>query len=200
MNIKIKPLSKELIDDYLGFFDNIAFSDHKEWSFCYCCFYHFDDKEIKQIWDDKKLNGTEEEGLRNEAKSFINENILHGYLAYEEDNVIGWCNCGNKKSYKRLNARNELWDVNDDNRKILSIVCFMIAPNMRGKGVATELLEHICLNAKNEGFSMIEAYPMKEKGNNFVHYHGPPGLYEKKGFSVYKELEKDLIMRKYIDC
>ncbi len=44
MNIKIRALSFELLDDYLGFFDNIAFSDHQEWSGCYCVHFHWDSK------------------------------------------------------------------------------------------------------------------------------------------------------------
>jgi hypothetical protein len=47
-DIIIKKLSPELVDDYLYFFDNIGFSDHKEWSWCYCTFYHFDDETGKK--------------------------------------------------------------------------------------------------------------------------------------------------------
>lgn len=32
MNIVIRALSFELLDDYMDFFDTIAFKDHKEWS------------------------------------------------------------------------------------------------------------------------------------------------------------------------
>ena len=199
MNIKIKKLSKELISDYIHFFENIAFSDHKEWSYCYCCGFHIDDTEIQRIHKEKELNGTLEEGLKNEAISFINENILQGYLVYEKNNVIGWCNCNNKLNYKRLYTRNELWDENEKNIKIKTIVCFMIAPDMRGKGIASEILNQICLDAIEEGFSCIEAYPTKNNGNNFEHYPGPYRLYEKSGFKIHKIFEKDMIVRKYLE-
>jgi ribosomal protein S18 acetylase RimI-like enzyme len=189
INIEIKALSKELVDDYLEFFDNIAFSDHKEWSYCYCATPYFDKSSIE------KFISMGKENLRDEAKALINENILQGYLAYEENNVIGWCNCGNKINYKHL--RNELWDINDKNFKIKSIVCFTIAPDMRGKGIATRLLDRICSDVKEEPFSCLEAYPIKGEGNCFAHYGGPYKLYENKGFNVYKEFEKDMIVRKY---
>jgi hypothetical protein len=89
-NIKIKKLSPDLANDYFNFFDNVAFSDHEDWSWCYCTYYHFDEDV------EKKLDGTGKDGLRNEAKLLINENIIQGYLAYKEKNVVGWCNCGNK--------------------------------------------------------------------------------------------------------
>jgi GNAT superfamily N-acetyltransferase len=189
-NIEIKALSNKLLDDYLNFFDNIAFSDHKEWSWCYCASCHFDEGTIEKFYR------TGKENLRDEAKTLINENIIQGYMAYEENNVIGWCNCGNKINYKRL--RNELWDINDENLKIKSIVCFTVAPNMRGKGIATRLLDRVCSDAKKGPFSCLEAYPIKGEGSCFDHFPGPYKLYKSKGFNVYKEFEKDMIVRKYI--
>ena len=43
MNIEIKSLSPELINDYINYFDNIAFTDNKEWAGCYCLYYHLND-------------------------------------------------------------------------------------------------------------------------------------------------------------
>ena len=45
MNIAIKALSLDLIDDFLYFFDEIAFTDNPEWSGCYCVFYHHNGDE-----------------------------------------------------------------------------------------------------------------------------------------------------------
>jgi len=189
INIEIKTLSNKLIDDYLNFFDNIAFSDHKEWSWCYCASCHFDENSLKKLYE------TGKENLRDEAITLINEKIIQGYLAYKENNVIGWCNCGDKNNYKHL--RNELWDINDKNLKIKSVVCFIVAPEMRGKGIATRLLDYACSDTKKDAFSCIEAYPIKGEGNCFDHFPGPFKLYENKGFNIYKEFEKDMIVRKY---
>jgi GNAT superfamily N-acetyltransferase len=67
---------------------------------------------------------------------------------------------------------------------------------MRGKGIATRLLDRICSDAQKEPFSCLEAYPIKGEGNNFEHFPGPYKLYENKGFTVYKEFEKDMIVRR----
>jgi hypothetical protein len=71
-NIEIKPLSLDVIDDYFDFFDHTAFSDHEEWSWCYCTFYHFD-KPVEA-----ELDGAGKEGLRNYAERLIRDNVLRG--------------------------------------------------------------------------------------------------------------------------
>lgn len=41
MEIIIKPLSLDLLDDWLYFFEKVGFADNPEWSGCYCRYYHF---------------------------------------------------------------------------------------------------------------------------------------------------------------
>ena len=41
MNLIIKELKPDLLEDFLHFFDNVAFSNNPEWGGCYCHFYHF---------------------------------------------------------------------------------------------------------------------------------------------------------------
>ena len=40
----IKELSPSLRDDFLLFFDHVAFADNPDWSDCYCSAYHFANK------------------------------------------------------------------------------------------------------------------------------------------------------------
>ena len=49
MEIKIKSLEPELIDDFLYFFDNVAFTDNPDWSVCYCHFHHFNMKVYNSL-------------------------------------------------------------------------------------------------------------------------------------------------------
>jgi GNAT superfamily N-acetyltransferase len=68
---------------------------------------------------------------------------------------------------------------------------------MRGKGIATQLLHRICRDAKSDGFSDIEAYPIKGGKNCFDQYHGPYKLFKNLGFNIHKEFENDMIVRMY---
>ena len=185
MEYKIYPISKDNINDFLYFFDNIAFSDHKEWEGCYCVFYHI-------LENDKQID------RRELAIELIKQNKLCGYLVYLNDSVVGWCNVSDKESYPLLVSDKTLWDEKENDKKIKSIVCFTIAPSMRSKGIATQLLTRICSDAKNENYDFIEGYPIKKSKDNFHHYRGPVNLYKKFDFELYKEFPDDYIYRKYL--
>jgi GNAT superfamily N-acetyltransferase len=195
MNIEIRKLTKELTEDYIEFFDNRAFSDNPEWSACYCVFFH---------WNEKYKQSAKQPGVdihehnRNLAREFINKGILQGYLAYVDGTVMGWCNANDKSGYETLNNENrpDLWDDGDD--KIKSVTCFTIAPEMRRKGLSTELLQKVCNDAREDGYSIVEAYPRKNFPEMNKNYHGPLALYEKFGFIVHKELGKETIMRRIL--
>jgi GNAT superfamily N-acetyltransferase len=197
MNIEIKKLSPELINEYIEYFDTVAFTDNPEWDGCYCVFYHFN--EALEV-DQKKY---EEEGgtyyKKELAKRFIEDGTLKGYLAFVDGFVVGWCNVNDKHMYCKFSKENrpELWDETTNNKKIKSIVCFTIAPKMRKKGIATKILKRICEDAKKDGYDFVEAYPGTGETNERS-YHGPYTLYEKNGFTVYKHIDSEAIMRYYI--
>ena len=80
--------------------------------------------------------------------------------------------------------------------KIKSVFCFTIAPDMKRKGIATQLLEHVLHEAKLEGYDFIEAYPNKEVNDESINFAGAVSLYEKCGFTVYCDTEDKYVMRK----
>ena len=90
MDLIIKPLSPDIIDDYLFLFDNIVFSENPDWSKCYCYSYHF--------------TGAKEELIKEKNRSsvieLIKEDKMRGYLAYDKNKPIGWCNANNKNNYQ----------------------------------------------------------------------------------------------------
>lgn len=197
MNIQIKRLSPELINDYLDYFDNVAFTDNKEWADCYCVHYHMNDK-LEAEQKEYTASGGKCFG-RELAIKLIKAGALQGYLAYSDGSVVGWCNTNDRGSFDRLRKENrpELWEKVDCTEKAKLIVCYSIAPNMRRKGIATELLGRVCKDASEEGYTYVEAYPGKAKSNIQRNYHGPYSLYEKCGFTLYKDLNDESIVRKY---
>ena len=190
MDIKIKKLDKTLLIDYLHYFDNVAFVDNKDWSECYCAHFHYA-KEFVKLWGEGKA-----EGGRNYAIDLINNEKLRGYMAYENNAVVGWCNANDKINFANLVERKELWDDDEKDVKIKSIVCFLIAPEMRGKRIATKLLERICEDAKKDGYRYIEAYPHPTEKNVYMNHYGPYSMYKKAGFILIKQFEHDCIVRK----
>lgn len=189
-------LSPVLLNDFLNYFDNIAFTDHKEWSGCYCTHFHWD-SSLEEEHQRLRKAGIIKTG-RDYAIEFINSGVIQGYLVYLDNNVIGWCNANNKSNFKNLVERKEIWDNSEIDKKIKSVVCFNIAPNMRGKGIATQLLNRVCQDAIFEGYSVIEAYPHQGETDIFMNHYGPFSLYQKCGFNLYKNFKYDCIVRKNV--
>lgn len=192
MNIEIKRLSPSLLDDFLYYFDHRAFSDHKEWSGCYCVEPHL----CESI--EKELPKGVQSKCRDYSIDFIKSGLLQGYLAYYEGKVVAWCNVNDKLNYERLKGRTDLWMDEAKDKRIKSIMCFNVVTSMRRKGIATKMLNRICQDALAENYYIVEAYPYKGEPNAFYYYSGPTIMYEKYGFSVCRELENELIVRKFL--
>ena len=188
MELVIKSLTPDLLDDFLHFFDNIAFSDNLDWSGCYCHFYHFPGS--MEQWRE-----TTSEQNRNATIQLIKDKKMTGFLAFTDNEPVGWCNINSKEHYKKtpIDSKPET----SLEGKVASVVCFLIAPAYRKKGIARELLKHAMKTLKEQGFNWIEAYPRKQTELSDAHsYHGPSSLFESEGFVVVNEDEHFLLMRK----
>ncbi len=196
MAIEIKRLRPELANDFFYFFEMDAHADNPNEEKCYCVNW------VSASQDDQLDFSTafKRKGL---AQQYINEGTLQGYLAYEDNKVVGWCNANTKlkcvhsmgwQAYMSAIPRDQSLDD-----KIKSIYCFAIAPQMKRKGVASSLLEVIIRDAKAEGFMGIEAFPIKSAKDEFMLFMGPIELYKKNGFEVVGETERDYIMRLNLD-
>lgn len=197
MQYEIKKLSPELANDYIEFFEKYAFCDGSEFAGCYCTWYHWNDNYERErgcCSDDKKKSFKKDLAYR-----LILEGKLNGFLVYEDGTPIGWCNVDEKQNYDRLQIEHnpETWIDSKFEDKILSIVCFLVSPNMRGKGVASALLREACAYAEKSGYQYIEAYPSKE-AFSVMNYHGQLSMYEKLGFQIVGTSGIGEIARKYI--
>jgi GNAT superfamily N-acetyltransferase len=187
MQVVVKPLSPELAGDFLHFFDDVAFVDNKDWADCYCLFYHFGKN------DEEWYKRTGEENRRSAARA-IQESRMKGYLAFVDDQPVGWCNANDKAAFARITSDEDMWDGTEE--KIASIVCFIVAPDYRRRGIASQLLDAVCDDYSRRGYKYVEAYPRKGELTSAQHYHGPLPMYVRKGFATYKTLEHYDIIRK----
>lgn len=189
MNIVIKKLDSSLLNDWLYYFDNVAFADNDEWAGCYCMCYHWT-KELskKKSWDCSKEDAPYN---RKCAVRLIEKGIMQGYMAYHNDKVVGWCNANDKNAFDNVNfSLPESIGV----ERIKSVVCFNISPEFRRMGVASQLLERVCSDAKDDGYEYVEAYPFIHDENHA--YHGPKSMYEKNGFVQCNKIEDCIVLRK----
>ena len=82
--------------------------------------------------------------------------------------------------------------------KVKSIYCFMIAPEMKRKGIATLLLDRVCKDAAQDGFDLVEVYPYKDPDHQSSDFGGYVEMYKKNGFTISAETEHGLVMRKQL--
>jgi len=184
MKFEIRPLSPELKEDYLSFFDNIKFVEHPHWADCYCYSFHF--------------TGKSEEWLRERNRScvsaMIDEGSMKGYLAYSDDKPVGWCNVNKRLNYQGLTNTYELVDPEHD--KICSIVCFLVHPEYRRLGMLQQLLDRIIEDYSALDYAFIEAYPRLGDLSEEKLYRGPLNLLLRNGFERIKEFEDYVLVRK----
>jgi GNAT superfamily N-acetyltransferase len=186
MDISIKPLTPELLNDFLSFFDNMVFTENPDWSKCYCYSFHFTGPD--DLWN-KDEN-------RSSVIKLINEKKMTGYLAYSDGYPVGWCNANNRLNFQRLLKYYNLVDNPQD--KVCSIVCFLIQPEFRRKGIARKIIKKISLDCLAQDYNYIEAYPGKGALSCEGHYKGPLKLYEELGFKIEKEHNDYNVVRKIL--
>jgi len=75
---------------------------------------------------------------------------LQGYLAYADGLLVGWCNANDKSLYPYFDLKAEISDFIRGNNygRVKSTICFCIALEYRGKGIATALLKRIIHDAQ----------------------------------------------------
>lgn len=188
MNIEIKPLTVNLITSYLNFFDNQAFSDGNPCGPCYCTSPSMDaESEARMISEfGADIKGT----LRNHAINLLIAGKIHGYLAFDGDTPVGWCNAGNRDLYP---CWIPAFAKMPSDGKTMAVVCFTIAPNYRGMGIASAMLERVMHDARAGGFATVEGYPREHQNREPYDFNGPLRLFEKAGF-LEKVRQGDVIV------
>ncbi len=184
----IQPLSPDLLDDYLYFFDHDAFCDNREWASCYCCFYHAPPAE----WEAR----TGEQN-RDQVSALIRAGQMHGYLAYvEEKVVVGWCHAAPRAAIATLPHYQGIQVAAADQGG--AILCFVVAKDHRHQGIARALLDAACAGFRQQGFTYAEAYPRPQAQGDADNYHGPLQMYLAAGFTPFRQTGKAVIVRKQL--
>lgn len=176
-DVTVEPLTPDRLPDFLRFFDGPAFSDNPAWASCYCqCFYE-DHRVI--CWADRT-------GAQNRAAATerVGQRAMQGYLAYLDGVPIGWCNAAPRPLLHALDD-----EPIDDAAAAGSIVCFLVDPRHRGRGVARRLLDAACEGLKAQGLRVVDANPRTGPASAAANHHGPLSMYLSSGFAVLREVD-----------
>ena len=106
-----------------------------------------------------------------------------GVLAYVDGEVAGWCSVAPKSSYRALVNSRTIPHIDDEDA--WSVICFVIRPGFRRRGLMHELLEGAIGHARAMGATVLEGYPVDPGAGRIDQtsgYVGTVGVFEAHGF------------------
>jgi GNAT superfamily N-acetyltransferase len=197
MQIRVERLNAARRDDFLGFFDHErgpAFADNPGWAKCYCHFYHVP-KAIRWPSLDAAAN-------RTAMAARIEASEMDGFLAYAGREVVGWLNAQPLSKLPHCAARMGiiLPPLSVPAHEVAAIVCFVITPTWRRRGVARALLDGALASLTARGLRLVDAFPWKAGASTDPtdHYHGPLSLFLAAGFTPISDEERLTVVRKRV--
>lgn len=178
MTIEFKPISPDLAEIFTSYVSNMDFHHAPHWQFCNCQYYHV--KCDSQDW-----RARTEEQNRLLAHENIRAGIMRGFLAFDNDVPVGWVNANDWRNYALLEDDEQL---NSFDGKTGMVVCFLIHPDYRRKGLASQLLETAVEDFRNQGFDRVIGRPFIWSAHPERQYHGVPEMYDRLGFKKISEV------------
>jgi GNAT superfamily N-acetyltransferase len=107
-----------------------------------------------------------------------------GVLAYVSGEPAGWCSVAPKSTYRALVNCRTIPHVQDEGA--WSVVCFVVRPGSRRRGLMHELLAGAIRHSHVMGATALEGYPVEpgiERVDQTSGYVGTVRLFEAHGFS-----------------
>lgn len=143
---------------------------------CWCMYYREQGKPA--VPEGQTLSAFRRAGLR----TLAHQDPPPGLLAYEDDEPVGWVSFGPREDFRKLANSPVMKPV--DAQPVWSIVCFVVPPAYRHRGIASALLEAAIRYATERGAPLLEAYPVDkpERGKDDWLWHGAKSMYDKAGF------------------
>lgn len=106
-----------------------------------------------------------------------------GMLAYVDGTPVGWCGLGPRIEFARLQRSRTIPAV--DGLAVWSVVCFLVRPGSRRRGIAAALLSGAVAYARDCGAPALEGYPVETAGTRIdptSAYVGTTGMFSAAGF------------------
>jgi predicted GNAT family acetyltransferase len=99
-----------------------------------------------------------------------------GVLAYDGSVPVGWVSVAPRETYRNLGG-----PPAQPGEVIWSIVCFFVPRRLRGAGMVHRLIAAAVDHARDEGATVVEAYPVDEDAPSY-RYMGFVGTFRRAGF------------------
>jgi GNAT superfamily N-acetyltransferase len=174
--LDIKPLTPERLPDLAELFEE---GGDPKW--CWCAYFRIRGFDFSKGGKDRHRQAME--AATHEAAG---EDRAPGLVAYDGNDAVGWISIGPREDYERLAHSTVLKPIDD--KPVWSIVCFVVGRRSRGRGIATALLDAGVDYARDNGATLLEAYPLEFEEGRRVRdadvFRGTLSMFERAGFKV----------------
>ena len=174
MKLTVRPLTRERWPDLEAVFNAKGCSVARG---CWCMYYRRSGSR-----GPLPAGTTRAQANRAELKALLGSGEPPGLIGYQGKVPVGWVSLGPRDDYAKLRRSPVMKAV--DKRPVWSIVCFVVPPQFRGRGVARALLDGAIAYARKRGVALLEAYPVDKPGrsNDDSMWFGAKSMYDAAGF------------------
>lgn len=125
---------------------------------------------------------TRAQANRAALKALVDAGHPPGLIGYRGNVPVGWVSIGPREAYARLKCSPVMKPV--DEQPVWSVVCFVVPAEYRGQGVARALLQGAIAYAREQGGTLVEAYPVDKSGRSRDDsmWFGAKSMYDNAGF------------------
>ncbi len=130
----------------------------------------------------------------------VGSGVVPGLIGYLDGVAAGWISFGPREEYLKLRRSPVMKPVDDT--PVWSVVCSYVARPHRGQGLQHRLLEAAVEYARENGATVMEAYPVDkaERSHADFMFFGSRSLYERAGFrEVVRRSPTRVVMRRELD-
>jgi GNAT superfamily N-acetyltransferase len=181
MAFEVQPVTKERWPDLVELFDRPIVRT------CFCMYY--------------RKSGDTGAGAQNRQamKKIVERGDVPGLIGYDKGVPVAWVSLGPREGYDRLKRSPIMKPVDD--RPVWSIVCFFVADEARGKGMAARMLDAAVAYARSHGARLLEGYPVDRAGQSHpdTMFFGAKSMFDAAGFrEVARRKETRPVVRRTI--
>ena len=173
MKLEIQPLDQGRWPDLVELFARPGLSVARG---CYCMFYRRTGRHPPPP------GMTYSEANKRALKALVKRGVMPGLLGYRDGRAIGWVSLGPREDYARLKRSPVMKPVDD--KPVWSIICFVVDPTERGRGVAEAMLQGAIAWARRQGVELLEAYPCEKaaRASDDSMWFGAKSMFDRAGF------------------
>lgn len=95
---------------------------------------------------------------------YVNNETPIGLLGYCEGEPVAWCSIAPRSSYRDLGGPSDNGICAEE---VWSLVCFFIRRELRGQGLARQIIEAGVKHAHKRGATIVEAYPVESDSPSY---------------------------------